>query len=1374
MKEKTNVKKFLLLLICLLLALSVFMLAACNNGEDIPTEDETKEETTTDDTTETPFITNMDFSKTTSTAGEYPLVPTSWTATAPSSTLPQRDDEDDAIEAGIISVESSAYSGKYSEWDSLANPGKNGDAEDNNMLMIYNREPTVYSYTSASFTLAADTFYKISIDVKTVDIAGRALSTGETESTLTPGARIYISTATYAQFTNINTNGAWTTYTFYLASNVSSTSTLTILLGLGSGSSTTAVGLTSGYVFFDNITVDQEVTVDQYQSVAESATVTKANVRGVGNGEFEFGTTNSSTGSASLWTNRLGSYSDDDNMAPTSNCNRKYSVVDLANWSTLLSGTTLGETVYWSEESGGTYSAVSGSSASKVFSGVDMTAATGTKGNNIYMLYQSAMTAQYIQNGTKVTIERGKCYELQIYVYTKNVFGAGVSLILTGGDEDLKIEGISASQNKNSLGSTGGWELYTFWIEGNPNRNLTYNLQLCLGTGGIDKNFEVLSTETTDAATYKNYYVTGTKAEDFSTTGNYELKYFDTYTAAGTFSSGWAFFDGITLKEYSSSTAYDAAVESATVKKFDLSAIGATTVNITDFGTYALSSETTLDDGTLGLPSEWTLDLDDGGASVDGVPTDGIVTGVVDVSASEWSFTSTNPTIPYGTDNNVLMIKNGESSIVRYQSDSFTLKKNSFYRIAVWVKTQDVKDTAGLYATLYKADGDTSLSAFTLINTNTETTASSNKKTNGWQELVFKVQGAKDVDTDVYLVLQSGTGSRWTPATLADGAVFFSRPNMEKLTYSDYTNISTGTYVKAVTSLYSTTSSSFTNGAFDNYDTSSLKGVDADGNITGMKDGELTSDFGTVAAWTADTSTLDTDEVLAGIVNTTNKTLMTNLGVLSDFGTGSGDGYVSTIYNDWPVEDLIQMSGAPNLLMIRNTSADGKAQGYKSNSFTLTASTYYKISVWVKTLGNGTVATMYLGSENSSTTIGGSETYFKVVSSSADGTGWTKYVFAVEVGLTSVSDATLSLWLGVNTDLVAADELGLATDVSKGTVLFDSVAIETIDEKTYAGLDESTEFVNKLSFFTDSFDSVASSEADRVSVTTPSKWTGSVVTDGTAANTVSGVVDDRYVEIDKTFGLQYVEGESTFTEQDAAATKISAEALKARTGHRLLVINNLKENGYTFTSGTSYSFAKNSCYKVSVWVKTYLVAEGSGAYVQLTVSDDTLKYETVNVGEWTEYVFYVKTADSAVSPTILLGLGKYIDSETESGFLTGYALFDDISITTVTANDFESITTAEGFSGRSLTLSSSGDSTTEDPSDDDDTQDVSKTNDLAWLWISSIVLAVVIILVVVVYLFRKFYKPRKKNDSEAPSYDKETESSDNVETKKNKYKDFND
>ena len=149
------------------------------------------------------------------------------------------------------------------------------DSDNTDMLMIGATEESYYTYSNnIDFSLSASTYYKLTIDVKTLMLAHTI--DVETETQDTPfGVTINLNGVDNAQVTDINTQTSNTkytdlnqalkdttnefvTYTFYLYPT--STTTMNIQLSLGKSNQ-----LCSGYVFFKNLELTK-IDEDTYNS----------------------------------------------------------------------------------------------------------------------------------------------------------------------------------------------------------------------------------------------------------------------------------------------------------------------------------------------------------------------------------------------------------------------------------------------------------------------------------------------------------------------------------------------------------------------------------------------------------------------------------------------------------------------------------------------------------------------------------------------------------------------------------------------------------------------------------------------------------------------------------------------------------------------------------------------------------------------------------------------------------------------------------------------------------------------------------------------------------------------------------------------------
>ena len=155
----------------------------------------------------------------------------------------------------------------------VENPGKATGSEDDSVLMIHNHYYTSSSkkdqlvgtaqkYTSSStVTVPAGTSKKVSVWVKTADLKSVS-SDGTTQDAVGKGAYISVNHSVGGksldayEVKNINTNGEWKQYTFYIKGSYYADTTFSLVLGLGQGSTTDRLEYVNGYAFFDNIVLE--------------------------------------------------------------------------------------------------------------------------------------------------------------------------------------------------------------------------------------------------------------------------------------------------------------------------------------------------------------------------------------------------------------------------------------------------------------------------------------------------------------------------------------------------------------------------------------------------------------------------------------------------------------------------------------------------------------------------------------------------------------------------------------------------------------------------------------------------------------------------------------------------------------------------------------------------------------------------------------------------------------------------------------------------------------------------------------------------------------------------------------------------------------
>lgn len=1412
-----NKKKFavLALLMIALVVLSSAMLVACNKNGD---NNDSDNKTTTIEATKGLLISNGDFKVVDTSVKTYPRTLTSWTGGKTYSSGNYKDD----VTAGAISLDKALYDANKSKWndndDVLYNKliagGRYGDDDKvKNALMIYMPEasekdgkkvngPTAYGYTSTSFTIAKGGYYKLSVDVLTHNIKGTDKGT--------PGARIYLSSNTYAEYDEIDTKGEWKTYTFIVEGSPSSASTLNVMLALGKYSTSYTTGLTTGYAVFDNLSLTKLDNGDEYKAAVESektatdlsALTTRTATLKTPNGRFDFGTTSlSSSGTPNGWALVTGNSGKNDSAPSSLGYN---AIIDVNKFADNY------------EKYSTTYYVKDSASADKkpyVPAGklTDIADAiknlpTSSVGSNIFMLSQQLMTAQGIKSSRAITIEKNKTYALSLNVYTYGIHGAGASLVLSGSDgKDITIKGISSNPsdktfiggqeidklNSYSVGAadggqtTSGWKTYTFYIQGNQFKDFNYTMTVWLGTEGTSSN---------TAVEYTNWGSDKTQT---------------TYTANGTFSNGWVFMDELNLTEIENLPSAGDGIEAKNDNQtLDLTASGKTNyqgliVDLTSVNTLEnilnAGSETYPEGiGQLGagIPSGWVPNYDMKDAK------NPIVKGLISHGVVALNEENT-PAAPYEiADIRAYQIKASGDSRYEIETGKITIEKNKFYRFSVWVKTEGVKDTSGAYVSLVKkgdtVKDDSTLTTFSQINTNSDKDGF-DPYLNNWCELTMFVKGSEKEDTDVTLKFALGTGDRWASSTLTSGSLYVANINGADITQSVYDSASTGTYVKTVNLASASSSYTFTNGAFDDYDTK-------DENLTsgkGLKEQDVAA---TPSNWTFSDKTLNPNKsgsnLVAGVISLDkdgNKFAHTHQTdkTFPNIDASKFDNFYADLYAEGT--DLNNRPGnKPQILAIgSNDSTKKYAAGFSSNSVTLSANSFYALSVYARTVGN-TKFSIYLTGESS---VDSGNGHFTVTNTTDS--DWTKYTFYIRTGHASVS-LKLNLWLGEDSKYSAQD---LSEDEAKssGAVFFDNVTYNTIDEAKYndATVDKTN---HKLSFLTDSFDSLSSTVESRKSLSTPTGWTGTVSGTTSSKATKGGIVyaDRNFYEVETVDGTDYARilgadytvdsDKATPTDEEIAAAKadsrfegksddeiiatlkeekvvklkkenwIPVSELAAHSGKQMLVINNTEKSAYTYTS-SSLTLKEASFYEVSVWVRTYGMSSDddiSGANIELYLgsaneSDKPLAFTAIKANdEWTKYTFYVKTMDDDVTNvTVKLSLGKYesetVDGETKvKGITSGYAMFDDVTVKTVDESVYDGATAGDTVLKRQVSNETSG--KVDDNNGSNETPSKTFNTEALWWMVPTIVLALLIIVVVVVYVVRKVRKPiAKKKEKKAAS-----------------------
>ena len=214
------------------------------------------------------LFSNSDFSSTSSQGTGQPLKPSNWTITA-----------DQNVNSGVISVKESDF--KDVSYGLSENPSRDDSVTSDYKILMFRSETLGKAEAvSSEVTLSKNSFYKVSIFVKTMEGALGSIT-----------AKFGDKIVDFASIsTSINNASYWRTYTYYVATDTLATATATLTLRFGSSASSEAK--TTGSVFFDNI-ITTEIDENTFANAQEDSYTKKVSflqrntLTGITNGDFE-------------------------------------------------------------------------------------------------------------------------------------------------------------------------------------------------------------------------------------------------------------------------------------------------------------------------------------------------------------------------------------------------------------------------------------------------------------------------------------------------------------------------------------------------------------------------------------------------------------------------------------------------------------------------------------------------------------------------------------------------------------------------------------------------------------------------------------------------------------------------------------------------------------------------------------------------------------------------------------------------------------------------------------------------------------------------------------------------------------------------------
>lgn len=408
------------------------------------------------------------------------------------------------------------------------------------------------------------------------------------------------------------------------------------------------------------------------------------------------------------------------------------------------------------------------------------------------------------------------------------------------------------------------------------------------------------------------------------------------------------------------------------------------------------------------------------------------------------------------------------------------------------------------------------------------------------------------------------------------------------------------------------------------------------------------------------TNQVNKDNIIKGIVDVTDETT---------FKTST---YKTTRPN-MPKDESSDQAYFKNL-MINSFNGAGRF-GYKSNSISLDANSFYEIRVKLYTHRTAKsndfeetdpTASIYLTGLTDDKKYD-TQVKFENINTL---TSWTTYSFYIDTN--SSASVNLELWLGSKTTSV------------QGAVFFNNVKIYRYSEDYYTKHILSNEDTD-----TNNFNIISLSQNENLSpvdnssfeTTTPMGWKNIAKSTTETDNQLCQIVDANNYSL---------------VVNDTKTITAPGSNNSANNSHCLFMYN--KENGYQAIESSKIEIQPLSYYKITFWAKSNCNT-GSGATVylvdktennpienaSLTLSTNFTKNSNIYRNDWTQYTFYVYGNENEVkNVAIQIWLG------TTSSKTSGYVFVDDFRMQEISYDMFSNNSSSTNSS--SLNFNSASDS----------------------------------------------------------------------------------
>ncbi len=662
-----------------------------------------------------------------------------------------------------------------------------------------------------------------------------------------------------------------------------------------------------------------------------------------------------------------------------------------------------------------------------------------------------------------------------------------------------------------------------------------------------------------------------------------------------------------------------------------------------------------------------------------------------------------------GQPNYILKLENKSSYELGVTTSAIKVPANSFYRVSVWVYSED-KDavaTAKLFSTLKERTTSELGTQILTTSTSTEFEYNSNS-TNGWKELSFVVKGNPHQDCKIYLSLIAS----------ANDTIYFDQIRVENISSSNYSSGSNQLDLSSKAIL----TSNITNGLFTNIKTDNADLIN-------------TYPYKANNGWTIDSDVSD-DSVINGIIST-NKDKFNNLKVPAYNEEGELDYYDQNYIEERAGKYYYTENGANQELIYGDNYLVDQDENFVKT--TTLSEMFHTTNVPQTTINDILQGMGYVGfDDDDNETLPDSNVYavylpeaeedednpsfmlkssnisslssnsvykltFQVwIADNFNGTLKAKLVYdsktisdisidvSTDTSITRNKWQTLTFYIRTGNTSRSGISLQLGAEESKGTIFFQNVNHTKLSEKTSGNKTVSVneQFENLVNQYSTigSQNQVDSGNIKHVRFidlqnnyftmhsTNINEETNVYDSYGYTLSTKGD--DDKYTQ--GTVGV--IQPNSTtpafkFNDEDVTVLPNGNSATDTA-----LLLKNEKTTDYTYANSVfSNTLSSKKYYKLTFFVKTSDMGDNGLTVITNGVSDDSKKFENINTTSYTEnngwkqYTMYISVGSSSISS---FSLSFKLGTNDENSY-TGWALISAIKLEEIEESVYQEDTEKE-------------------------------------------------------------------------------------------------